>query len=599
MVRLWAALAAAGCLLALAPSVALGHAVLEGSEPLSGSTSKQPVDEVVFKFSEPVEGSFGAIRVFDRGGTRVDQGEVFHPGGRGAELGVKLERGVPKGSYTATYRVISADSHPVAGGLVFSYGKASATGASVSDLLAQQGTAGRVTDLAFGAAKASQYGAIAVAVGSIFFLLLIWLRALASAAGAGGAWREASERFTERLRALLLIVVAIAIASSVAGIVLQGAKAAGVSFWSALDGDIVKDVLDTRFGTVWGIRTLVWIGFGVVLLGSLSPARRPVLRPASVGATGLAQPRLSPFWLALLALPLGFLVISPALAGHASLEKPTAVLIPANVAHVAAMCIWAGGLATMLFVLPAGTRRLEPVDRTRLLAGALARFSPWAFAAVMVLLVTGLVQSWFEIGFFDEPSRLLDTPFGRAALVKFVLLAGPLMALGAYNQRRLVPRLKRLAEEGQTPGRTGFALRRSIRAEILLLIGVLGATAALTTYAPADYAPTGPVSETASLGPADVQLTVDPARVGPNEMHVYLIDKQNGTQYDKVKELKVDLLLPAEKLGPLNPEVRKAGPGHFVMNGALFGVSGEWDVKLNARVSEFDAYYADLKVDIK
>jgi copper transport protein len=143
------------------------------------------------------------------------------------------------------------------------------------------------------------------------------------------------------------------------------------------------------------------------------------------------------------------------------------------------------------------------------------------------------------------------------------------------------------------------ALRRSLRAEVLLLVGVLGATAALTTYAPADYAPSGPVSETASLGPADLQLTVDPARVGPNEMHVYLIDKQNGTQYDKVKEMNVDLLLPSENLGPLKPDVRKAGPGHYVMNGALFGVSGEWDVKMTARVSEFDAYYSSVKVDIK
>jgi copper transport protein len=482
---------------------------------------------------------------------------------------------------------------------VFSYGKATPTGTSVSQLLSQQDTAGRVTDIAFGASKAAQYGSIAAAVGAVFFLLVIYLRALSAAAGARGEWRDASEAFARRLRKLLLIVVAIGLLSSAAGIVGQGAKAAGVSYWSAIDSEIVGDVLDTRFGTVWGIRMLVWLGFGAILLGSLSAARRPVLRPASVGATGLAEPRLSPLWLGLLALPLGFLVLSPALAGHASLEEPTWVLIPADAAHVLAMSIWAGGLATILLALPAATRRLEATDRTRLLAGTLARFSPWAFASVMVLLATGLLQSWFLIGFFDEPDRLLDTPFGRAALIKFLLLVGPLMALGAYNQRRLVPRLKELAATGQTPGGAGFALRRSLRAEIVLIMGALAATAALTTYAPADYAPTGPVSKTASLGPADLQLTVDPARVGPNEMHVYLIDKQNGTQYDKVKEMNVDLVLPAEKLGPLKADVRKAGPGHYVMNGALFGVSGEWDVKMSARVSEFDAYYASVKVNIE
>ena len=597
--RLLLAAAAAACMLLGAPASALAHAVLEGSEPLSGSTSNRPVKQVVFKFSEPVEGSFGAIRVFNRQGKRIDTGEVFHPGGRGPELAVKLDQGVPKGSYTATYRVISADSHPVSGGLVFSYGKASATGASVSDLLAQQGTSGRVTDIAFGTAKALQYGAIAIAVGSIFFLLVVWLRALARTAGASSEWREASEQFAGRLRRILLVAVGIGLVSGAAGVVLQGAKAAGVSFWSALDGQIVGDVLDTRFGTVWGIRMLVWLGFGAVLLGTLSAARRPVLRPASVGATGLAQPRLGPVWLALLALPLGFLVISPSLAGHASLESPTGVLIPANILHVLAMSVWVGGLVTVLFALPAATRRLEAPDRTRLLAATVARFSPWAFASVIVLLATGLLQSWFEIGFLDHPGRLFDTPFGRAALIKFCLLVGPLMALGAYNQLVLLPQLRTLAEHGETPGRAGFSLRRSIRAEIALLAIVLGATAALTTYAPADYAATGPVSETVSLGPADLQLTVDPARVGPNLMHMYLIDKQNGTQYDKIKEMNVDLVLPQKNLGPLKAETRKAGPGHYVMNGALFGVSGEWQVKMTARVSEFDAYYATAKVDIK
>jgi nitrogen fixation protein FixH len=82
-------------------------------------------------------------------------------------------------------------------------------------------------------------------------------------------------------------------------------------------------------------------------------------------------------------------------------------------------------------------------------------------------------------------------------------------------------------------------------------------------------------------------------------MHVYLINKRDGTQYDAVKELNVDLVLPAEQLGPLKAETRKAGPGHYVMNGALFGVSGEWEVKMTARVSEFDAYYAMAKVNIE
>jgi copper transport protein len=569
--------------------------VLESTEPLSGSTEKRLPQQIVFKFSEPVEGSFGAIRVFDRQGRRVDAGEVFHPGGRGPELATKLKPDLAKGSYTATYRVISADSHPVSGGLVFSYGKASATGATVSELLAQQGQVGEVTQIAFGVARGVQYASIALAVGTVVFLIAIWLPALSLVAGGAPQWRAASERFASGARSVLLLAVAAGVLSGLAGIVLQGATAAGTTFWSALDSQIIGDVLDTRFGTVWGIRVLVWLGLGAVLLGVLSAARRPVLRPASVGATGLAPARFGPATLVLLAVPLGFMVLSPAFSGHASLEKPSAVLVPANAIHVLAMSVWVAGLVLLLFVLPRATRVLEAPDRTRLLAATLTRFSPVALTAVVAILVTGLVQSWFEV---EELGNLLDTAFGRSALIKFGLLVGPLVALGAYNQRRLLPRLRRAAAEGQAPGRDGFRLRRSIRTEVALLAVVLGVTAALVSYPPSGSVSSGPQSKIASLGPADLQLTVDPARVGPNEMHVYLTDKQAGGQYDRVKEMKVALVLPAEDLGPLEAETRKAGPGHYVMNGALFGVAGEWEVKVTARVSEFDAYFATLKVDI-
>ena len=595
MTRFRAAVIAAVLALLALPAGAQAHAVLQSTEPLSGATEKQLPDQIVFRFSEPVEGSFGAIRVFNRGGARADSGEVFHPGGKGPELATKLKPGIEKGSYTATYRVISADSHPVAGGLVFSYGKATTTGATVSELLSQQGNAGEVTQVAFGVARGAQYASIAVAVGTIFFLIAIWLPALALVAGGSAQWREASERFASGARTALLLAVLAGVLSGMAGIVLQGATAAGVSFWSALDSQVIGDVLDTRFGTVWGIRVLVWLGLGVVLLGALSTRRWPVLRPASVGATGLAPARFGRLTLALMAVPLGFMAISPALSGHASLEDPTWVLIPANAIHVLAMSVWVGGLVLSLFVLPRATRVLERPDRTRLLATTLARFSPIAFASVLTILATGLVQSWFQV---EKLDNLIDTAFGRSALIKFGLLVGPLMALGAYNQRRLLPRLRRAADEGDTPGRDGVLLRRSIRTEVALLAVVLGVTAALVSYAPSASVSSGPQSATTSLGPADLQLTVDPARVGPNQMHVYLTDKQTGQQYDRVKEMNVDLVLPKESLGPLKADTRKAGPGHYVMNGALFGVAGDWEVKVTARVSEFDAYFATVKVGI-
>ena len=143
-------------------------------------------------------------------------------------------------------------------------------------------------------------------------------------------------------------------------------------------------------------------------------------------------------------------------------------------------------------------------------------------------------------------------------------------------------------------------MRRALRAEVALIVVVLGVTSALVSYPPSiAQSSGGPVSITKSLGPADVQVTVDPARVGPNEMHAYLIDKRTGQQYDRVKEFRVELQQPDKGIGPLKADSRRAGPGHYVMPGTVFGTSGGWLVKISARVSKFDAYYATAKVKIR
>lgn len=128
-------LAAALAVLALGAPAASAHARLEGSTPARGAVLERQPASATFQFSESVEANFGAVRVYDAKGRRVDDGKASHPGGRGDEVAVGLRSGLPEGTHTATYRVVSADSHPVEGGLVFSIGHASAAGATVSDLL--------------------------------------------------------------------------------------------------------------------------------------------------------------------------------------------------------------------------------------------------------------------------------------------------------------------------------------------------------------------------------------------------------------------------------------------------------------------------------
>jgi copper transport protein len=105
-----------------------------------------------------------------------------------------------------------------------------------------------------------------------------------------------------------------------------------------------------------------------------------------------------------------------------------------------------------------------------LVAAILARFSQLAVVAVIVIMTTGLIQAYIEV---RSVPNLFDTAFGRAVLIKFCLLLS-LIALGAFNRRRSVPRLRALAESGAPPGRTGLLLRRALRTEVALIAVVLG-----------------------------------------------------------------------------------------------------------------------------
>jgi copper transport protein len=548
------ALAVALAALALLPATASAHALLNGTTPERGARLDAPPEQVTLRFSEPVEAEFGAVRVFDSSGQEVQTGRTFHPEDRSAEIAVRLRDGLGDDGYTVTYRVISADSHPISGGFVFVVGDAAAPSTTVGELLGDSET-GSVTGTAFGVARAVQFGAIALGLGTALFALLCWIP---------GVTGRAQAAFSRRVRTLLLVAAAAGAVSAAAGVVFQGAVAAGTTFWDAPGA--VDEVLGTRFGVVWATGFVVWL-----LVAALA-----------------ARPKAA-------IVPLVALAALPALGGHASVQPPVALLLPMNVLHVLAMSAWLGGVAVLVVALRSATAQLDGEERTPLLATVVGRFSALAGVAVAVVLATGIVQGIVEV---RTVPNLFDTAFGRAVLIKIVVFLG-IVALGAFNRRRLLPALRRAAADGSSPGRTGLLLRRTLRAELLLGIAALAATGALAGYAPSIAESTGPYSTTADIGPARMEMTVDPARVGLNEMHVYLFDRRDGRQYDETEELTVTAELPEKDIDRIELEATKAGPGHYVMSGAALGVAGDWTIEIAARVSDFDEYRAEVQVPVR
>jgi len=578
------ALVAAVLALLVAPAVASAHATLLGTSPQRGAQLKTAPAQVDFRFDEAVEAAFGALKVFDPQGNQVQTGNAFHPGGRGDHVAIKLKPGLADGTYTATYRVISADGHPVSSGFVFSVGDAGPATRSVDQLLAGGGT-GRITNSAFAVVRAIQYGAIALGLGALTFLLLCWLPGLRAAAGGDAGWQAASDAFAFRTQKLIVAACIAGLLSGVAALVLQGAVGEGTTFWTAAKPDVVNEVLGTRFGTAWGLASLAW----ALALGAMAIQRPlPRLQPASVGATGLALP--SPRVIAL-AIPLVALAFLPAMGGHTSVQSPVPLLLPANVLHVLAMSAWLGGIAVLVLALRGATSRLEPGDRGRLLTAVVSRFSTLAGVAIAVLLATGIVQGIVEVRTFPH---LLDTAFGRAVLIK-IAVALAIVALGYVNRQRLLPALRRSG----TPGRTGVLLRRTLTTELVLGAVALGATGALSTYAPSIAVSSGPYATSAVMGPLRLEVTVDPAKVGPNQLHLYIFDRKTGAPFDETKEMRVTAALPEKGIAPISMVPHVAGPGHFVVDGASLTVKGKWEMTVTDRVSDFDEYQARFTAPIK
>ena len=134
---------------------------------LDGRARSRP--EVIFKFNQAVGGTLGAVRVYDAQGNEVDNLDVAHPDGHEHWMGVGLKPHLPDGTYTATYRVISADTHIVYGGLVFNIGHAGAAPTfTVAGLIGRNET-GEVTTVAFGVVRFLDYLSIALLLGGLAF----------------------------------------------------------------------------------------------------------------------------------------------------------------------------------------------------------------------------------------------------------------------------------------------------------------------------------------------------------------------------------------------------------------------------------------------
>jgi copper transport protein len=271
-------------------------------------------------------------------------------------------------------------------------------------------------------------------------------------------------------------------------------------------------------------------------------------------------------------------------AGHA--RTSGTIAFAADVVHVAAASTWVGGLAfTLLALLLAGS------DRWPLASRAVPLFSTLAVGAVVTLIAAGTLRGYEEVRSFHG---LWDTTYGLLLLAKVALVL-PLLALGAYNNRFAVPRLKRQVASAIEQRR----FLRAAGAELLIMATIVGVTAVLVTEPPAKASITPPkfVTDTVPIGNLELNYIFDPARTGPNVIHLYFFE-QTGPPAN-VDEVKLSATLSSKNLGPIRIPLQRIVPSHYTTSSAVFPLPGDWRVRIEARRGEFEALTQTVTVPIR
>jgi copper transport protein len=562
--RLATAVVAAVAALLLAPA-ALGHAVLERTDPSNDAVLESSPATVSLGFSEAVESALGAIRVFDANGERVDDGTLERPSS--TEVAVGVEPNLPDGTYTVAWRVVSADSHPVAGAFVFHVGAPGANAEGIGEqVLAAEQTSGAIA-LAFGGIRFLSYALLLLCAGGTAALAL--------------CLRDAGQGVRRALYAGLAALAGLLALASLTGIVLQAADATGLSAWDALRPSVLEATLETRFGQVWLARALL-----ALVLAALALALRR--RPGREGLVDLA-----------LLLCVG-LVVSPAAAGHANVSGVVSFI--ADVIHVQAASVWVGGLAFVVAAL-----LLTRAGRWELAARAVPRFSTMAVVAVAALVVAGGVNAYLQVRTW---SGLWETAYGRLLLAKLALVL-PLLALGLYNNRRSVPRLRR----GIASALERRRFLTTAAAELTIMVAIVAVTAVLVETQPARVeqlaasrpvaAPVTPTTTPEAggfegqvlLGEIPARVEVDPALAGENTITLTL-DQEEGAP--PPTEVRVSASLPSEDIELIRFQA-KPDPtvsGRYVVDDASLSIAGEWSLQIALVLNEFDLVSDTIDVPI-
>ncbi|WP_062996373.1 copper resistance CopC/CopD family protein [Nocardia jinanensis] len=408
----------------LGAASAAAHANLVATVPAQAAILDTPPDSIAFTLDQPVRFVAGSVHLIDAANNQVPLGSPETSGDR-TQLRVPVRGTLRDGTYLATVRAVSADTHVVAYSIRFVVGDADPGGLAVDTV--EYGQAGGRWTTVIQAARVLGYLGAVLSFGLLIALTCTGRENIRDSAGT-----------VRRFTATAVLGSALIVVGALVNLAAQGPYSQGVDDWSALPRLAgIGDTLSSPLGVRLLVRLVTAVLLGIWVLWRSAPWRPtavPLLAGTVIGYTFAA-------------------------GGHAAAGSDAAFAIVSTTAHVLAMAIWVGGVVALLL----GGRR--PVLRER--------WATVAVACLAVVLTTGVYQAVRRIYPLDS---LWHTRYGLVLLAKVAGVTA-LVAAAFWAARWL---------RGRAGGRWAVRVELAAAVAVLVLTTVLASSVpARDDYGPA------------------------------------------------------------------------------------------------------------------
>jgi putative copper resistance protein D len=267
------------------------------------------------------------------------------------------------------------------------------------------------------------------------------------------------------------------------------------ALWDWSKSSIAIAAVGALFGVFWWVAALattyfpnaaqfdpsaMWVVLSATSFGRIAFLRAGLLVISTIALLVIRQARTG--WIVQSVLG-ALIVASFAWTGHGNYDSGWwgVLHLCADVLHLLSAGVWIGALVPLSVLILRSLTTSTKSDAYAVVNG-LERFSGIGPMIVAILVLSGLVNSWFLVG-IAQWSALFTTSYGLALTFKLVLFGGMLL-LAAINRYRLSPALISDLEHGRSPALVLRSLRVTLLVEFSLSILVLASVALLGTWEP-------------------------------------------------------------------------------------------------------------------